>query len=364
MNVQSESQCSQDLVRYQQHVPAVFSTGLDAGENILVREGNRYSLLKFEKYDVEIEPCDVHRYNRGTWFGTSNLLLARTRADREAVLEQQRKEWKRLKGNVYGTHRLDFEFDSEFGIYLPSSSGRDLFLFLARETSDGAVFPREDELGFIIGDEIVRKRLRNIVRPGYFETVIEPFLTARCTKFQMPRRKQWWRLISKDYFREYERTIGKLDEGDFVYIGSKEEVYLLSVAKDDDGGAYCQGSYLTSAKPLLYFSNNYLEFISKHDAEKPKFEGSGACNVARYRTFDVPGFDGKPFIFPQMGRKQNCKNTVFTGDPDVITGDIDQALEHFVRTDFSEFFDVVRRYAETSHIVHESSGEPNGRYYY
>ena len=154
-----------------------------------------------------------------------------------------------------------------------------------------------------------------------------------------------------------------LEHGDFVYVGSKEEVFLLGVAKENDGSLYMQGTYTTSAKPMFYFSNNYLGHMSRTDMQRPMFKGDGPCNVAEYRTSDAPGFNGTPFIFTSMGRDQDCKNHIFTGEPDIITGNLEEALGHFRTTDFKEFEDVVKAYA---HKIKEPTPNavPNGKFFY
>jgi len=73
--------------------------------------------------------------------------------------------------------------------------------------------------------------------------------------------------------------------------------------------------------------------------------------------------DNEPFIFSAMGIKQNCKNTIFDGEPEVITGDTNEALAHFKTTDFKEFGDIIEAYAQR---VREPTpdAEPNGRFFY
>jgi hypothetical protein len=241
-----------------------------------------------------------------------------------------------------------------------------MFLTLARETSEGEIVPREDEVEIVVGDDLIAAKLRDIVRPHYFEDVVLPLLKGKYTKFKVPRwSKRWFPRVNKfTLLDRFEKATRDLDHGAFVYVGCKEEVYLLGLARGNNGRPYMQGTYSTSTKPMFYFSNNYLGFISRHNAEKPKFKGNGGCNVAVYRTYDIPGFDEQPFIFPQMGRHQNCKNTIFTGEPQMITGNIDEALAHFATTDFSEFSDIVKKYAEQIDTVHSSSKELNGRFYY
>lgn len=115
---------------------------------------------------------------------------------------------------------------------------------------------------------------------------------------------------------------------------------------------------------MFYFSNNYLDFISRFDAQKPRFKGDGPCNVAEYRPYDIPSFGNKPFIFPQMGRYQDCKNAIFTGTPELITGNLRLALQHFQTTDFAEYAYIVHKYAENIHEIHPSSKKKNGMFYY
>jgi len=357
----AEKEVPQELVPFTQQLASI-----EQGQNMLLKVGATYSLMKYEKHDVSVENHNTHRYNRHTSIVTSNWLLADTEEKRRELAEKQRREWKRHKGNIYGTHRLDFAFDEEFEIFLPSSADCDMFLTLARETAKGEVVPREDAIDIVVGDDLIVAKLRDIVRPQYFEEVVVPLLGGKCTKFEVPKwGKRWLRRVNKfTLLDRFEKATRNLNHGAFVYVGCKEEVYLLGLARGDDGRPYMQGTYSTSTKPMFYFSNNYLEFISRHDAEKPKFKGNGGCNVAVYRTCDIPGFDEQPFIFPQMGRHQNCKNTIFTGEPQMITGDVNEALTHLATTDFAEFADIVERYAKQIGVVNPSSEEPNGRFYY
>lgn len=200
------------------------------------------------------------------------------------------------------------------------------------------------------------KKLKEITRPKYFEQNVVPFLENRPTDFEMPK----W--ISKDNiltglakmikgssdlrkpnYKKFDSSVGNdwlfnvtkdLEHGDFVYIGSKEEVYLLSFEKEDR----------EVAKPF-WFSNNYLGAMNKFDMEKPLFKGNGYYDFTEYRTSNPPSFNKKPFIFTAMGRNQDRKNSVFTGEPDLITADLSEALSHFKKTDFKEFDDVVKNYA-------------------
>lgn len=339
-------------------------------ENILLKVGQTYSLIKYESFDTEVENHNIHRYGRNMSIRTSNYLIAKMEDDEEKLLEikaKQKAEHKRHKCNVYGTHCIDFQFDKEFELFLPSSFRNDKFLTIAYETSDGEIYTKEgSEVEVIVGDNLIKEILTEVVRPQYFEKVIIPFLKGRCTEFNVPEWKErLFRKTTKSWIlNKFEKATKNLDHGSFVYVGSKEEVYLLSLARDESGNLYMQGTYTTSTKPLFYFSNNYLGFISKHDAEKPKFNGNGMCNVAVYRTFDIPGFHGEPFVFPQMGRSQDCKNAIFTGEPEIITGDITKALEHFAETDFAEFADIVKIYMSQIDYLHPSSERPNGKFYY
>lgn len=317
--------------------------GVKEGENMLLDFGGAdCSLLKFEGLEAEILPFYQFRLHRKTTIS--------------CILQEYKGIQYHVYGCVYGTHRLDFTHDEELGMYLPFSWDRDMFFDLADLTGDGEVIKKEVLPMVITSADGIRLRFKEIVREKYFEDVIEPFLAGELTKFKIPRWKRHILPFNLHHMlRRYAMIARALSHGDFVYVGCKEEVYCMAVAKDEFGDPYMQGTYTTSAKPPLYFSNNYLEFISRHEAEMPKFKGDGMCNGAKFRTYDVPGFGGKPFIFPQMGRTQNCKNAIFTGEPDIITGDVQEALAHFRTTDFAEFSDIVERYAHTTREIHPQS---------
>lgn len=334
---------------------------ISGGQNVLLKVGNTYSLMKYEGYEMETESHSSYRQSRHCIINTTigDFYFADTKEKRQKLAERRQYEWKRHKCNIYGT-RLDFIFDEEFEIYLPCSADRDLFLTLARETYYGEIIPCDDKIEIIVDNKHIVTKLHSITRLRYFENVVLPLLAGKCTTFNVPKRnRQLFRRVNLfTLLKRFKKATQNLDQGAFVYVGCKEEVYLLGLTRGNNGKPYM------STKPIFYFSNNYLHGISKYDAEKPKSDRNGACNVAIYRTYDIPSFNGHPFIFPQIGRKQNHKNTIFTGEPQIITGNVDKALAHFATTDFVEFADVVEKYAEQIDSIHSSSEELNGQFYY
>lgn len=316
---------------------------IPAGKLILVDFGEKKSLMWFERYDSYTRESSRTRINRYYSIPSWDRRLPDGRGIKEVTTSC-----------IFGTHRLDFEKDLEFGIFLPSSFARDIFLESAYFLEDGTTVAMMDPPKVFTDIPAIEGKIEIIARPKYFLEVITPFLEAKPTMFRVPHwRKKWFRKINMQTLHaRYEKATRELKHGSFVYVGCKEEVYLLGIAREDGGSPYMQGTYTTSTKPLLYFSNNYLDFTSRWDAEKPKFKGDGLCNVAIYRTYEIAGFDDQPFIFPQMGRAQDCKNTIFTGEPELITGNIGEALEHFKTTDFAEYIDMVDKYASTIEIIH------------
>jgi len=359
---------------------------LQKGENILVEAGNKISLLKYD--GLESGPADplLVRVNRHTRVHCIGNIFAKNKDDPYTHEDPSKRIIEQAKVDILGTHKMNFTLDKEFGIYLPSADmANDLYLNMANKFADGRIEKVSDKLNIISDESLLMKRLQEISRPQYFEQNILPFLENKPTNVEMPKWANagvvlaaFKNLIKKSpnskkpYFGRFNMSVARnwlfdvtkdMDHGDFLYVGSKEEVYLLGVAKKNDGSLYMQGTYTTSTKPMLWFSNNYLGHMSKWDMSRPMFKGSGSCNVAEYRTSNPPSFDEQPFIFNAMGRSQDCKNTVFTGEPDIITGDLSEALNHFRTTDFKEFEDVVKDYAGK---VRESTPDtkPNGKFFY
>ncbi len=360
---------------------------LEKGQNILIQFGDSVSLLKYEGAEIgSSDPLRV-RANRHTSIMCIGNILMPQEGDPYTHKDPSKRITAKARIEILGTHRLDFDFDQEFGLYLPSAeSHTDLYLTLANKFGDGRVEKTVDGVTVIADESLLVDKLKEITRPGYFERNVVPFLENRGTDLEMPKWVTKGNMITglinrfksngdsrKPSYGSFNmwvahdwltRATKDLEHGDFVYVGSKEEVYLLGVAKDDDDGSlYMQGTYTTSTKPMLYFSNNFLGHMSKFDMQKPMFRGSGSVNVAEYRTSSAPGFEEAPFIFTSMGRKQDCKNSIFTGEPYVITGDLEEALQHFRTTDFKEFEDVVKAYA---HKIKEPTpnATPNGRFFY
>lgn len=240
---------------------------------------------------------------------------------------------------IQGTHRIDFDWDPEFNIFLPSSWDENFFFDRAHLLEDGVSETIDSsQIRVVLDFDIICKALKEIVPPRYFHEIITAFMEKKPTRLEPPRWKE--RPQEKTHLlklqEQYEKAVDRISHGSFAYVGCKEEVYLLCVAKDELGRPYMQRTYTTSTKPIFYFSNNYLG------------------NNSRFMKFDLPGFEGRPFVYPEMGRSQDCKNSIFTGEPEVITGKLKGALAHFLTTDFAEYSDVVVKYARTPEFVHPS----------
>lgn len=359
---------------------------LEKGQNILVQFGDTVSLLKYEGFGIgSPNPLNV-RANRHTSIMCLGNLFNRDPNDPLTHKDPTKKIIEKARIEVFGTHRIDFNLDQEFGIYLPSAeSHTDLYLTLANKFGDGHIEKTVGKINVIADEELLTEKLKEITRPQYFEKNVVPFLEDRNTELEMPKWVTKGNLITglmnklkggddsgKPSYSRFNMWVANdwltdatkdLEHGSFVYVGAKEEVYLLGVAKENDKSLYMQGTYTTSTKPMLWFSNNYLGHMSKFDMQRPMFKEDGPCNVAEYRTFDAPGFNGTPFIFTAMGRSQDCKNSIFTGEPDIITGDLEKALGHFRTTDFGEFEDVIKAYHKKIHEPTPNE-EPNGKYFY
>ena len=356
-----------------QNLPISLTQSLDTiqkGENILIETENKTTLMKYEGAKLGSQDPLRIRTNRNTSLVCMGNLFMPREDDPHTHKDPSKRIIKKLRAEILGTHRIDFIFDNEFEIYMPSAENHtDLYLTLANKYANGREENTYDGIRIILGENLIRKRLEEITRLEYYKRNIIPFLESRPTDLQIPSTKTDRNIFTglierikgtkdarKHYFDSFNLIEGlrwlknvanDLNHGDFVYVGSKEEVYLLGVAKNEWDSLYMQGTYTTSTKPILWFSNNYLGPMGKYDMEKPIFKGVGnSCNVAQYRTSGVPEFEGKPFIFSAIGRKQNCKNTIFTGEPDLITGDIEEAIYHFRTTNFAEFEDIVRKYSE------------------
>ena len=120
------------------------------------------------------------------------------------------------------------------------------------------------------------EKLKEITRSEYFERNVVPFLENKNTDLEMPKWVTKWNMITglinrmrgnkdsrKPSYSNFNtwvahdwltRATKDQEHGDFVYVGSKEEVFLLGIAKNEDGSLYMQGTYTTSTKPMFYFS--------------------------------------------------------------------------------------------------------------
>lgn len=323
--------------------------GIEEGEVILVSHGATHSLMEFERADTEIETGNTFRLHR-----TMNIMDSSGIIDTMEKRPPRRRDTDRLKGNIYGVRCLNFEHDSEFDIYWPTAYLPDIFMRLATRYNDGYVALSTDSIEVTRGRNAITQRLSGIVRPFYRSRVIDPFFGKCMTGFEAPRWgfKGWCKLMP-GFLLQYSRVANTLNAGDFIYVGCKQEVYLLGVAKEG-GDIYMQGTYTASTKPPLYFTNARLDH---NDAREGSFVSDAFEHGLLRAVFNPLNWHRRRqarnvFLCPQMGRKQNCKYTVFSGEPELVTGNVKEALEHFATTDFFEYADIVKAYAERIREAH------------
>lgn len=336
------------------------------GKNLLFDFGNQVVILKYD--GLEYVPVDPNQFLTGNVIVVSSISLLKairpevdfsdSRDDHDAGIV------KKLYVNVKATHRLNFIKDDEFGFYFPNSdnfssdlSFEALHAFYDKEVENVSGFPV-----ITFDDVLIEERLKDLARPKYYAEVVLPFLESRPTNILLPNTTKSvfaWNLMRKR-IKYWEPYFGdKFENGDFLYVAGVGQVYLLGVVKDKEGGL----TLGRSSKPSLYFSRNYLNFISQYDAKMPKAPASmKSVNVAAYRTYDIPSFKGKPYVFRQIGRGQDCKNSATSCNILLITSNIEEAIEHFKTTEFAEFSDLVEEYAKRVHIPHPTE-KPNGKYF-
>lgn len=334
------------------------------GKNLLFDFGKKLVLLKFK--DVELEALDPDVFFCGDVRMMSGVSILR--AVNPETVEDCRSDHdfgivKKLYANVEATHRLDFTEDEEFKVFFPNTfMGTDLHLDLIHRLKTGDITNVSGAPIITFEESLIESRLQEVCRPKYYQDVVVPFLKSRPTSIPPMGVTNKWDIFKKAFHRKYnwreEIRSKDIKHGDFIYVASIGSVYLLGAVMDQ--GELCLSS---STKPSLYFSRNYLEFISWYEALRPKPPaGLKFYESCKYRNFDLPGFDNKPFIFHQIGRGQDCKNSTTSMKPIFITSNTKEAVNHFKTTEFAEFSDLVLEYSERIKMPHPSE-KPNGYWF-
>lgn len=284
------------------------------GDNVMVRKSEYILLQKLESYDMAADSSRI---------------------------------------DIRGTHCLELIKDPEFNIFMPQSSGFE-FSFDLTGTA------RVDPLGNVSGRTYVSadygdiiSTLKSALRPGYYQDVIAPFLDSRPTQFDTPRWSE--QVLPYTLYAHIDQVgyaLEAVNEGDFFYIGSKEHVCLLGAVKDDIHHLANGACLLQSTRPIMCFSNSYLALLPRYIP----CESSGV-------SMDIPRFAGKPFIFPSIRRHQDHLTTAFSGEPKMMTSNLEQALEHFRTTDFAEFEDIIYKYAKSMDRIPAGYAK-TGRYFF
>jgi hypothetical protein len=377
----------------------VITDNLNKKENILVKRNNNYSLLKYDGIDlISNNPINVRVNRKVNIVCIGNFIRPDWAYEGEGEKKWQKERdnnplthknpakrvVKKLITNFYGTHRIDFSYDSEFDIHLVNSDNNDLYLNIANKYANGDSKKLFDSIDLIVGDETIIKELSKITKPEYFKKSILPFIESRPTDLEIPKWHTNSDIITKalNFFKKksikpnyskFDMSVGwnwltnvteNMNHGDFLYVGSKKDVYLMGITKLNNK-VVSQGTYTTSTKPMLFFSNTFVGNMGVMDMKRRLWMGepNEPYNCGEYRSSDPPGFNKKPYIFSAIGRHQCCKLSLFDGEPDIITGNLNDALEHFQTTDFKEFIDIVEKYAlkikdQTPNV------KPNGNMFY
>ena len=222
---------------------------------------------------------------------------------------------------------MQFSFDQDLGIYLPqpvnfNSLNLNLNRFEYVELIDDA-------------NEITEK-LEPIVGQNYFEKNVQPFIENRLTQFKTAKLKfnpikrinDLLRYGKPFFTGQYEEMRGydflskstkNMDNGDFVYIASKEKIFVFNLSKRD--GNIMMDNRYPLTNNLLWFSNNLVDYIET---------ASGL----------------KPYIINSIGKEQSPTTNLFHGEPEIITNDIDKALKHFKRSDFGYLKNILEQHYE------------------
>lgn len=347
-------------------LPEVFKQSI-VGQNVLFDFGNKLSLVKFKSFEFEVlDPNIMYAGGVRILNGISLLKAFRPEEDWSNCRDDLADGIKaKLSANVYATHRLDFTLDKEFQVYFPNTSmGTDLMFEIRHAFSGGKITDVSGSPKITNDPFLINERLRQIVRPQYFEQVVVPFLESRPTSIRIPGTKswkEWFAAKKKQAVRSWDellKPVKNIQQGDFLYVGSSDQVYLLGAVYSRDGL-----SRYYSTKPSLYFARNYLGFTSQHQGTlKPPPPGVEYYDSGKYLDWDIPGFQGKRFVFLQIGRGQDCKNSCDMWNATIITSSLEEAVEHFKMTDFAEYGDLVVEYAKRINEPHPTE-KPNGRWF-
>ncbi len=253
---------------------------LEKGQNVLFEFGDTVSLLKYEGAQIGSSDPLVHRANRHTNIVCMGNILMPRENDPYIHKDPAKRIIEKARAEFLGTHRIDFTFDKEFGIYLPSAdSHTDLHLDLARKYADGRVEKNYDVVNIVADGSLIVKRLKEITRPGYFDTNVVPFLESRPTGLRMPKwktneslanglknlifeknRPKYVRFDMSEAYRWFTEATKDMERGSFVYVGGKEEVYMLGLAKDGYGDHICK-EHISQAQNLCFSSRIIISAI-------------------------------------------------------------------------------------------------------
>lgn len=310
---------------------------LGPGQNLLVvgEDEKKLSLLKYEA-------CVDARYSGREFPVSRNLTLSIIPPGCDDVNVKERDFF-----GILATHRLNFSFDPKLRAYLPSSDcDADLYVPYAQIYKDG----REEALSLpqLITEDtkIWDKFVEATIDAVYIQRNIDPFLDARPTGLKVPDRRDLQARLSRLFFGGgdanrprslfWNRAIGaewlaeatkNLEEGEVVYIGAQNEVWLGQLVLDE------RRSLVLDRNSLFRFSNEYLGPYGSND-----------------RDSRIPTFAGLPFVFSGIGYGSPCKHPFMMNEPQIITGDGDLAGAHFWKTVFSTYgWDTLTgRYIENS----------------
>ena len=263
----------------------------------------------------------------------------------------------RLVISTEASHLIECRWNEMYQTYIPSSTDSRYVADIAMK-KDGVVSENKNLPQFFTNKNEIIEKLSERISPLYVKQVIIPFLLEKPTGLVAPS----WKKHPGNQFMCANwlwKRLPDLKHGEFVYLGSKNQVSLLCPALDEgEDFFYMQGTYITSTRPVLLFANTCLGFSGFHEVKNER---------------DMPGFMGKdvsgvaplwhPFIFPMISEGQNCKIAIFNGEPEVVTTNIVDALYHFAKTPFAPWREMLRKYYQMRNIPIKPD-ERRGKYFY
>jgi hypothetical protein len=327
---------------------------INHNDNILIDLGDRLSLIKYKTTRIISNPLNQRKKKR------IHQLLRDKKISKNYIhsniIEKNNYYYPEMlfKAEIEGYHSIEFRFDEELKTYI-HSKGKEIISFNLTELLDKKNNETINKKIIITNNEDIKDKIESIIPKKIYLKNIIPFINNNNNLYDnnTDRNKSILKIIKERYFTKkkkkpfyiyfneskakkwYEKIVKDIEEGTLIYIGSEEKVSLINYNKDNNNFLNQDGFIISKRAPLLFSQDRFDNF-----------------------------YKDKQLSIDNIKRRQEKNDPIFSKEPELITSDIELAIDHFSKTKFKYMQNILEEFIDSQKNKPLIQPPDGSRYYY